>query len=55
VQIDDWRGREGNAEAAGLKEYDDKHFLIKEERMPDGKLKVILKDKTTGRISQVVQ
>jgi hypothetical protein len=42
-------------EAMGLKDYDDKHFLIKEEKMPDGKLKVILKDKKTGRISQVIQ
>jgi predicted dehydrogenase len=55
VQIDGWRGGEVNAEAAGLKGYDDKHFLIKEERMPDGKLKVILKEKKTGKISQVIQ
>jgi len=28
---------------------------IKEEKMPDGKLKVILKHKQTGKISQVIQ
>ena len=39
------------AENAGLKDYDEGHFLIKEEKMPDGKLKVILKDKQTGKIS----
>ena len=42
-------------ENAGLKDFDDQHFLIKEERMPEGKLKVVLKDKQTGRISQIVQ
>ena len=44
-----------NQENAGLKDYDERHFLIKEEKMPDGKLKVILKDKQTGKISQVIQ
>ena len=37
-----------------LKDYDETHFLIKEERMPDGKCKMILKDKLTGEISQVI-
>ena len=55
VQIDEWRGGEVNAEAAGQKDYDEKHFLIKEEKMPDGKLKVILKDKKTGKISQIIR
>jgi predicted dehydrogenase len=55
VQIEDWRGREVSKEDTGLKEYDDEHFLIKEEKMPDGKLKVILKDKLTGSISQVIK
>jgi hypothetical protein len=54
-EAEEWRGEEFNVEAMGLKDYDDKHFLIKEEKMPDGKLKVILKDKKTGRISQVIQ
>lgn len=52
VHIADWRGGEVHVEAGGLKDYDDEHFLIKEEKMPDGKLKVILKDKKTGTISQ---
>ncbi len=30
-------------------------YLIKEEKMPDGKLKIILKDKKTGKISQIIQ
>jgi hypothetical protein len=53
--VKDWRGGPLNQENAGLKEYDEGHFLIKEEKMPDGKLKVILKDKQTGKISQVIK
>jgi hypothetical protein len=38
-----------------LKDYDEGQFLIKEEKMPDGKLKAILKEKQTGKILQVIQ
>lgn len=55
VQIEEWRGGQINAEQSGLKEYDSTHFLIKEEKMPEGKLKIILKDKKTGQISQVIK
>ena len=55
VEVKDWRGGPVNQENAGLKDYDEGHFLIKEEKMPDGKLKVILKDKQTGKISQIIQ
>ena len=54
-QIEDWRGGPVNQENAGLKEFDEAHFLIKEEKMPDGKLKIILKDKQTGKVSQIIQ
>ncbi len=55
VQIKEWRGGQVNAEQSGLKEYDSQHYLIKEETMPDGKLKVILKDKKSGKISQEIR
>ena len=55
VEVKDWRGGPVNQEIAGLKDYDEQHFLIKEETMADGKLKIILKDKKTGTISQIVQ
>jgi hypothetical protein len=55
VEVKDWRSGPVNQENAGLRDYDEGHFLIKEEKMPDGKLKVILKDKQTGKISQVIQ
>jgi predicted dehydrogenase len=55
VQLKEWRGGKVNVEDAGLKDFDEKHFLIKEEKMPDGKLKVILKSKETGKISQIIK
>jgi predicted dehydrogenase len=35
-----------------LKTEDKKYLLIKEERMPDGKTKLILKDRATGKVIQ---
>ena len=55
VELEIWRGAEGSGAARGTREYDDQHFLIKEEKMPDGRTKLILKDKETGKISQKVQ
>ncbi|HYN03514.1 MAG TPA: Gfo/Idh/MocA family oxidoreductase [Vicinamibacteria bacterium] len=55
VALDDWRGK-AEAESAGVHvEYDARHWLIKLERMPDGRKKLILKDKQTGAISQRVE
>jgi hypothetical protein len=34
--------------------YDDQHYLIKEEKIPDGTVKLILKEKSTGRIIQKI-
>ena len=52
VVLDDWRGAK-EAEGAGVHvEYDSRHWLIKVERMQDGRRKVILKDKQTGVVSQ---
>src|SRR5215213_3800198 len=55
VQLKDWRGGTVNQENAGFKDYDQDYFLIKEEKMADEKVKVILKDKKTGKISQIIQ
>jgi len=55
VEIQAWRGGPANAVEVTLKDYDENHFLIKEEKMPNGNLKIILKDKTTGQISQIIQ
>jgi predicted dehydrogenase len=55
VIIQAWRGGSGGAAETALKDYDETHFLIKEEKMPNGSLKVILKDKASGQISQVIK
>jgi predicted dehydrogenase len=56
VELQEWRGG-GSAGAVekALREYDAQHFLIKEERMPNGRLKLILKNKQSGEISQVIE
>ena len=50
VELELWRGAEGAQEKGGLTDYDDRHYLIKEETMPDGKTKLILKEKESGAI-----
>jgi predicted dehydrogenase len=56
VEIQEWRGSGSDDEAgATLKDYDEEYYLIKEERMPNGNLKIILKDKQTGEIIQVIK
>jgi predicted dehydrogenase len=55
VQLDVWRGSEEIAGKAGMTEFDAQYFLIKQEVMPDGKTKFILKDKQTGEIVQKIQ
>jgi predicted dehydrogenase len=55
VQLDVWRGSEEIAGKAGMTEFDAQYFLIKQEVMPDGKTKFILKDKQTGKIVQKIQ
>jgi predicted dehydrogenase len=53
VQLDDWRG--GTTERLGRtrREHDGK-TVIKEEQMPDGRRKLILKDESTGAFFDVV-
>lgn len=55
VRLDIWRGQEKASKISELISYDENHFLVKEERMPDGSVKLILKDKKTGVISQIVK
>jgi predicted dehydrogenase len=55
VELEVWRGTEGATAKGGFSEYDEKHYLIKEEKMPDGKLKLILKEKDSGKIIERVK
>ncbi len=55
VELFEWRGKKDVEEISGLKMYDETHFLIKKEKMPEGKTKVILKNKKTGEITQKME
>ncbi|WP_431216635.1 hypothetical protein ACQ86N_19825 [Puia sp. P3] len=54
VQLDIWRGRTGVSKDSHLTEYDGENYLVKEEMTHYGAKKVILKNKTTGKISEKV-
>jgi hypothetical protein len=54
VQLDIWRGRTGVGKDSHLTEYDAENYLVKEEVTHYGAKKVILKNKTTGKISERV-
>ena len=52
VELTEWRGQEGLSSGVDMIDYDERYFLIKKEKMPDGKTKVMLKEKNTGTIIQ---
>jgi predicted dehydrogenase len=52
VQLDIWRGRTGVSKDSHLQQYDNDHYLVKEEVTHYGAKKVILKNKKTGKISE---
>lgn len=50
VDLAIWRGRTDIKEERILIEYNAKHYLVKEEQLPDGRKKIILKKKEGGKI-----
>ena len=54
VKLDIWRGKTGLSKESHLVEYDKDHYLIKEEMTHYGAKKLILKHKTTGKISDQI-
>jgi len=50
VIIEDWRGVAEKKETKKMNSYDEDHFLIKEEVLPSGEKKFIIKNKKTGSI-----
>ncbi len=54
VNLEIWRGKDKSEPIHAVGDYDAGHYLVKKETMPDGSVKVILKDKKTGVISQTV-
>jgi len=55
VKIKEWRGLEKAEKINAVNYYDSDHILIKEETLPDGTVKLILKDNKSGIISQIVK
>lgn len=54
VQLDIWRGKTGLTKESHLVSYDENHYLVKEETTHYGARKLILKHKTTGKITEQV-
>ena len=54
VVLEIWRGEEESTHTTSYQEYDESHWLIKKEILPNGDFKSILKNKKTGVLSQVV-
>ena len=50
VIIEDWRGVAEKKETKEMNSYDEDHYLIKEEVLPSGQKKFIIKNKKTGSI-----
>jgi hypothetical protein len=54
VELAVWRGDEQAAAQVDAADFDEAHTLVKEELLPDGRTKLILKEKATGRIVETV-
>ena len=52
IDLPVWRGRKDVENVSVIRDFDDQHLLIKKEQLPDGRTKVILKHKETGKISE---
>jgi predicted dehydrogenase len=52
IQLDDWRGEKEAAKLSENRPFDDQYLLIKQERLPDGRSRLILRDRVTGQVIQ---
>ncbi len=55
VLLEDWRGDEPEKSAIKWTSYDENYYLIKEEVLPNGDMKLILKEKKSGEIIQRIK
>ena len=55
IDLPIWRGRDNVEDVSVKRSFDENHYLVKKERMPDGKSKTILKHKKTGEVTQRVE
>lgn len=54
VQLDIWRGKEGFTKDSHLVDFDEEHYLVKEEMTHYGTKKLILKNKASGKIVEKI-
>ena len=54
INLDLWRGKEGVEKINTLDNYDDEYYLVKEEMTHYGDKKVILKNKSNGKIVEKI-
>jgi predicted dehydrogenase len=54
VELKEWRGAEKVEPLTAFVEYDTDHWLVKTEVLPDGREKIILKNKASGEITQKI-
>ena len=52
VELPLWRAGEEPVKKIAPEEYDAEHWFIKEELLPDGRKKLIIKNKETGKVSE---
>jgi hypothetical protein len=52
VKIDNWRGDNVVVEKTSATSFDEEFYLIKEELLPNGDVKLILKNKVSGAVVQ---
>ena len=50
IDLKEWRGSSGLQKISGYTDYDDQHYFIKEEMTHDGRHKLILKEKSSGKV-----
>ncbi len=55
IKLKEWRGNKKTPKISGIRDFDKDHIFVKEETMPDGSVKIILKNKKTGKISQRIK
>lgn len=54
IDIDDWRGATDTTSTTSLHSFNDEYYLVKEELLPSGEKKIIVKNKKTGSIERWV-
>ena len=54
INLEIWRGEEGVDKISTFASYDEKYYLVKEEMTHYGDKKLILKNKSTGKIIEKI-